>query len=275
MKEPRHGRVDQGFHGRATAPSEPLSSNQSEFCTARGVDDQWQAAGNGYTGFGIIAVVAVLAGLATAGAGAQQQSSLALPRERDAVTRRARPGGRSRSSTRCARAATRPARSGCSTRRSFRYDPLKDKYIPWLATSGKWVGRTYVVQLRSGVKWSDGKPLTGERRQVHVRDRQARRLRALDDVEDRPHEHHRQGQHGQLRLQGQAELPRLEHQHLLVGHRSPAPLEELQRRPRSRRATPTSTWSAPARSPTAPARAPRARCSGTAAATGGPRRRSG
>ena len=32
------------------------------------------------TGFGIIAVVAVLAGLATAGAGAQQQSSLALPR---------------------------------------------------------------------------------------------------------------------------------------------------------------------------------------------------
>ena len=32
------------------------------------------------TGFGIIAVVAVLAGLATAGAGAGQQSSLALPR---------------------------------------------------------------------------------------------------------------------------------------------------------------------------------------------------
>ena len=43
----------------------------------------------------------------------------------------------------------------------FRYDPLADKYIPWLATSGKWVGRTYVVTLRSGVKWNDGKPLTG------------------------------------------------------------------------------------------------------------------
>jgi ABC-type transport system substrate-binding protein len=41
------------------------------------------------------------------------------------------------------------------------------------------------------------------------------------------------------------------------------------------RATPTSTWSAPARSPTAPARARRARCSGTAVATGGRRRRSG
>src|SRR4029079_1127502 len=44
----------------------------------------------------------------------------------------------------------------------FRYDPLKDKYIPWLATSGKWNGTTYVVQLRSGVKWSDGQALTGK-----------------------------------------------------------------------------------------------------------------
>ena len=24
----------------------------------------------------------------------------------------------------------------------FRYDPLKDTYIPWLATDGKWVGRS-------------------------------------------------------------------------------------------------------------------------------------
>ena len=44
----------------------------------------------------------------------------------------------------------------------FRYDPLKDKYIPWLATDGKWVGRTYVLHIRSGVKWNDGKPLTGK-----------------------------------------------------------------------------------------------------------------
>jgi peptide/nickel transport system substrate-binding protein len=42
----------------------------------------------------------------------------------------------------------------------FRYDPLKDTYIPWLATSGKWVGKTYVLNLRPGVKWNDGKPLT-------------------------------------------------------------------------------------------------------------------
>ena len=38
----------------------------------------------------------------------------------------------------------------------FRYDPLKDRYIPWLATSGKWVGTTYVVTLRKGVTWNDG-----------------------------------------------------------------------------------------------------------------------
>ena len=43
----------------------------------------------------------------------------------------------------------------------FRYDPLKDRYIPWLATSGKWVGTTFVVTLRKGVTWNDGKPFTG------------------------------------------------------------------------------------------------------------------
>ena len=43
----------------------------------------------------------------------------------------------------------------------FRYDPLADRYIPWLATNGKWVGNSYVVTLRRGVTWNDGKPLTG------------------------------------------------------------------------------------------------------------------
>jgi peptide/nickel transport system substrate-binding protein len=42
----------------------------------------------------------------------------------------------------------------------FRYDPLKDTFIPWLATNGKWVGRNYVLTVRPGVKWNDGKPLT-------------------------------------------------------------------------------------------------------------------
>jgi peptide/nickel transport system substrate-binding protein len=42
----------------------------------------------------------------------------------------------------------------------FRYDPLKDKFIPWLATNGRWSGNTYIVTLRNGVTWSDGRPLT-------------------------------------------------------------------------------------------------------------------
>ena len=42
----------------------------------------------------------------------------------------------------------------------FRYDPLKDRFIPWLATDGKWVGRNYVLTVRNGVKWNDGKPFT-------------------------------------------------------------------------------------------------------------------
>ena len=33
----------------------------------------------------------------------------------------------------------------------FRYDPLKDKFIPWLATGGKWTSKTtYVMTIRPG-----------------------------------------------------------------------------------------------------------------------------
>jgi peptide/nickel transport system substrate-binding protein len=112
------------------------------------------------TGFGIIAVVAVLAGLATAGAGAGQQSSLALPRESTLYTSGTAWGPFTQfNPLRSSGNAT--GTLGLLYETLFRYDPLADKYIPWLATSGKWVGRTYVIQLRSGVKWSDGKPLTG------------------------------------------------------------------------------------------------------------------
>src|SRR6187401_2158365 len=111
------------------------------------------------SGFGIIAVVAVLAGLATSGAGAQQQSSLAVPRNATLYTSGTAWGPF---------AQFNPLRSsgnatgtlGLLYETLFRYDPLQDKYIPWLATSGKWVGTTYVVTLRKGVTWNDGKPFT-------------------------------------------------------------------------------------------------------------------
>lgn len=43
----------------------------------------------------------------------------------------------------------------------FLYDPIHNMYKPWLATSGKWTGNTYTMQIRNGVKWTDGKALTG------------------------------------------------------------------------------------------------------------------
>jgi len=45
----------------------------------------------------------------------------------------------------------------------FIYDPLTDKFTPWLAESGQWKdATTYEVKMRSGLTWSDGKPLTAD-----------------------------------------------------------------------------------------------------------------
>jgi peptide/nickel transport system substrate-binding protein len=45
----------------------------------------------------------------------------------------------------------------------FLYNPLNDKFTPWLAQSGSWTGaREYTLKLRSGIKWSDGQPLTAD-----------------------------------------------------------------------------------------------------------------
>ncbi|HYA44823.1 MAG TPA: ABC transporter substrate-binding protein, partial [Acidimicrobiales bacterium] len=43
----------------------------------------------------------------------------------------------------------------------FLYDPLHQKYIPWLATGGGWQGDIYTLYIRNGVRWSDGSPLGG------------------------------------------------------------------------------------------------------------------
>ena len=50
----------------------------------------------------------------------------------------------------------------------LRFDPLKDKYIPWLAKSASFTGKpgavskTFIIKVRPGVKWSDGKAFTGK-----------------------------------------------------------------------------------------------------------------
>ena len=110
---------------------------------------------------GVAALVVAIsaAALMAGGAGAGSQSPLALPRQSTLFTSGTAWGPF---------ASFNPLRSERSTgtvgllyETLFRYDPLGDKYIPWLATSGKWVGRTYVMTVRPGVKWNDGKPLTG------------------------------------------------------------------------------------------------------------------
>ena len=45
----------------------------------------------------------------------------------------------------------------------FLYDPIADKFTPWLAESGTWTDpTTYTIKTRSGVKWSDGTPFTAQ-----------------------------------------------------------------------------------------------------------------
>jgi peptide/nickel transport system substrate-binding protein len=107
----------------------------------------------------LVAVGTVLA-LGVAGAGAEQQSPLALPRAQTLYM----------SGTQWSPYNDlNPAKNwdyatgvvGLAYETAFRYDPLKDTYIPWLATGGKWTSKTtHVMTIRKGVKWSDGQTLT-------------------------------------------------------------------------------------------------------------------
>ena len=111
-------------------------------------------------GLAVLGVVVGLTMLVTAGAGAKQTSASALPRAQTLYM-----SGNQWSPNN----DLNPAKNwdyvtglvGFVYETPFRYDPLKDKFIPWLATSGKWTSKTtYAMTIRKGVKWSDGKPLT-------------------------------------------------------------------------------------------------------------------
>ncbi len=114
-------------------------------------------------GFGMIALAAVVTvtALGVVGAGAKQNSLLvSLPRSQTLYM-----SGNQWSPNN----DLNPAKNwdyvtglvGFAYETPFRYDPLKDKYIPWLASNGKWTSKsTYVMTVRSGVNWSDGQPMT-------------------------------------------------------------------------------------------------------------------
>jgi len=45
----------------------------------------------------------------------------------------------------------------------LRYDPLKDRYIDWLAKSARFTGKkVYTVEIRPGIRWSNGQKFTGK-----------------------------------------------------------------------------------------------------------------
>jgi peptide/nickel transport system substrate-binding protein len=110
----------------------------------------------------ILALVTAFAAaaIATTVAGAERQSAFALPRSQTLYM----------SGTQWSPYTDlNPAKNwdyasgigGLAYETAFRYDPLKDKFSPWLATSGKWAKKNvYVMTIRKGVKWSDGKTLT-------------------------------------------------------------------------------------------------------------------
>jgi peptide/nickel transport system substrate-binding protein len=112
-------------------------------------------------GLGVALVAAVGAAfLMAGGAGAKQSSALALPRAETLYM-----SGSQYSPNN----DLNPAKNwdyitglvGFAYETPFRYDPLKDRFIPWLASSGHWASKTrYVMTVRKGVSWSDGQPLT-------------------------------------------------------------------------------------------------------------------
>jgi peptide/nickel transport system substrate-binding protein len=116
---------------------------------------KWAAVG--LSAMAVAAAVALTAG----GAGAQQSSTSALPREATLYTSGTNWGPYSNLNPNMNWTYV-TGLVGFVYETPFRYDPLKNKYIPWLATKGSWSGTTYTMTVRPGVSWSDGQPLTAQ-----------------------------------------------------------------------------------------------------------------
>jgi peptide/nickel transport system substrate-binding protein len=106
----------------------------------------------------VLVAVAAVAFTTAGGAGASEQSPFALPRGETLYTSGKQWGPYTNFNP--LRPDYNTGLVGLLYETLFRYDPLKDTFLPWLATSQRWVGRNHVVTLRNGVKWNDGKPFT-------------------------------------------------------------------------------------------------------------------
>ena len=182
-------------------------------------------------GLGVVTLVAAMAVASFAGGGgrAERRHERAPARQRRS-TRRAPRGARSASFNPLRPELRHRDVLGLLYETLFRYDPLKDKFIPWLATSGKWVGKSYRRDAAQGRDVERRQAAHGRRREVHVRDRQARGLAVLHDVEDGPaRASPRRATSVRFNFKGGAELPGLGHQHVLDPDRAEARLVELQR----------------------------------------------
>jgi peptide/nickel transport system substrate-binding protein len=106
-----------------------------------------------------LSALVLMTSLGVSGAGAEQNSVFALPRAQTLYM-----SGNQWSPNN----DLNPAKNwdyitglvGFAYETPFRYDPLQDKFIPWLATGGKWTSKTtYSMTIRKGVKWTDGQAL--------------------------------------------------------------------------------------------------------------------
>lgn len=104
-----------------------------------------------------VGAFAVIAAFVTGGAGATWQAK-SYPRSQTLITSGTQWGnivGMNPFNTATYAAGT----IGLVNETLLRYDPLHNTYVSWLAKSTKWTGpKQYTVVVRSGVKWSDGKP---------------------------------------------------------------------------------------------------------------------
>ena len=109
-----------------------------------------------------LALVAVIAGVA--GSAGARPSSLsaatdAYPRSQTLITSGSQWGNITGTNPYVGGAATGTV--GILYETLLRYDPLKDKYIPWLAKSATFTGpNEYTIAIRPGIKWTDGKAFT-------------------------------------------------------------------------------------------------------------------